>query len=391
MRTKKVSRWIVYLLVLICFIVLMSEIHPVVVNLNVINSFDGSPISANIVLESSSDEYTQVETHSMLTLDLKPDGYNIKATSVNFRPTNSFVRINSGFIHNITISLRPVGSFRGYIRHSASMKPISGITVVLTGRELNLTTTTNEDGHYFFEDITSGQYNLKTNSDTYQSFEKDYYVDAEDGFIESITLLPIDISTVHISDFNSYSISGNRNGKVAYYSDSTYVKIKKGLNGKYLIEQSFNASGSTGKSLILLDGEKAWIAEGKEKIPDEMKLQTREFDEATRLLIKTNEELLDYINQLRFTDYAEVTTVGEEIVNNVLCDKIRIYVNDPGIWIGWVDFDVHIYVMKTGKLAGLPTKITGRMKGSDEVGHRFQMNIDMSITDVGGEFELPNP
>ncbi len=390
MTQKKKLITLIIVIVFILFNILLSQEHQVMIDFNVIDVFDGSSISADITMESIEKDIYTYKTNSRLITQILPGGYNIKVEAENHKPLNSFLSIDNSFSHDVTISMHPIGVFWGYVRNSITMKPIENVSMTLQKGDKIDETKTDKNGYYSFH-VTSGKYSLETNHKEYKEYKKDYYVDPGLEFIESINLIQTDVSKVLISDYASYSISGNRNGKVARYADSTYLKIKKNLDGQYLLEQSYVADGRSGKNLILFDGKDAWIAEGEEFIPEEFVKQTPEFAEATKLLIKTNEDFMDYINQLRFEDYAEVTILGEETINNILCDKIHVYVNDPGSWIGWVDFDVDIYVMKTGKLRGLPTKIVGITKGSDEVGHRFKLNLDLSITDVGNSFTFPKP
>lgn len=387
---KSTARWIIFVLVTVLFIILMSRVQETSVTINVLSSFDGSPLSAEVTLESSKGEYHTLTTESPISVKLKPSRYQVKVTSKGSEPINAFVFLDSSSSHELTFMLNPIGLFWGYARNSINMQLLPGIKIRLTGKNIDMETMTENDGHFSFS-VAGGKLKLTAESDEYAYYENEYYMYPGSEFIESLTLMPRDISSIHIWDFNSYSIHGRRYGKIAYYPDSTYIKLKKNFRGQYLIEQSYTTSGSVGKSLIYLDGEKAWMAEGKDTIPDEMKLQTREFAHVTRLLVKTNEDLLDYINQLRFTDYAQVTITDEEIANSVLCDKYHIYVNDPGSWMGWVDFEFDLYVMKEGRLVGLPTKAVGEIKGRDETGHAFTMNVDISITDIGREFTFESP
>ena len=387
---KSTARWIIFTTVILLFVVIMSSIRESSVTINIISSFDGSSLSAEILMESESGDQHTLTTESPVTAKLKSSKYEVTVTSKGSKPISTSIFLDSSHRHELTFTLNPVGLFWGYVRSSINMQLLPGIKVTLSGTDVDMETVTDSDGHFSFS-VSGGKLKLTAESDEYNYYENEYYMYPGSEFIESLTLMPTDLSSVHIWGLNSYSMHGRRYGKIAYYSDSTYIKMKKNFKGQYLIEQSYTTSGSVGKSLIFLDGEKAWMAEGKDSIPEEMILQTREFAHATRLLARTNEDLLDYINQLRFTDYAEVTVSGEELINNVLCDVYHVYVNDPGSWMGWADFDFDIYVMKKGRLPGLPTRAVGQIKGRDEMGHAFSMSVDLSLTDIGREFTFEYP
>jgi len=389
-RQKRVSRILVGTVVLGIFLVLLSRQMPVNVVLNVISTFDGSEVHASVEIIEDDVVSSVMETNSTIDFETLPKQLTFVVGAEGFNKSTSQVWINTDFEQEITISLKPIGMLWGYVRHAASNSPLESIEVLLFKDGATERYPTDERGIYVFY-VSGGKYQLNIDNDTFHSIRKALFIEPGSEFIQSLSLMPKDVKTVSFSDYSSYSCNGWRKGKIAYYPQALDVIIKKNTDGKASIYQSYDSSWQKGKSLIVVDRFDAWIAEGINAVPEKFVKQSKEFAIASNMLIKTNEELLDHINWLRFADYAQVTNLGEETVNNTLCDKIHVFVNDPGSPIGWVDFDVNLWVMKEGKLIGMPTRVAGKTRGRDEAGHYFELNLDLSVTDVGNTFDIGIP
>ncbi|NTU61207.1 MAG: hypothetical protein HGA95_02610, partial [Caldiserica bacterium] len=243
--------------------------------------------------------------------------------------------------------------------------------------------STDSDGNYNIK-VPVGLYNLKTDSETYDVYSWNYMLSPGNTLSELIYLLPKDKTKVSFSSYKSYSFQGKRQGHVAGYSQGIHAIIKKNPDGTYRIWQDYGANSHKGTCTIYGNDKNAWMIENgvTTELPNEAVY-------ANKLLIRANEDFMDLLNNLRSKSGVRITNQGSEAVNGVDCEKIRVVKDTKANWVGYYDCDMTLWVMKGGKLAGMPTKMSGKISGRDEHYFYFDLDVECSITDVGSTFIIP--
>lgn len=283
----------------------------------------------------------------------------------------------------VTVAMLPKTGIYGVVKHGVSDSPIPNVKVIIERNGKTHESTTNENGEYEIV-APMGFYRLKTISDVYDSYESSYMLSPGEMVSELINLIPKDKTKVSFSDYRSYNFEGKRIGHVAGYSQGIHAVIKKNSDGTYRIWQDYGAVDTKGTCTIVGNNDKAWYIENgvKTELPHEAIY-------ANEILIKSNEQFMDLLNGLRSQPGVKITTLGIEAKNGVDCDKIKVVRDTKATWVGFYDCDITLWVMKRGKLAGMPTFMKGKVSGRDEHHFYFELDVECSVTDVGSQFPVP--
>ena len=350
-----------------------------------INILDGSlvPADVHLIAQNHNDTFHSPGVCETQTTEI---ALKVKIESKEFEAVEFDFASDGTAFSTLTVAMTPKTGIYGVVRHGVSDTPIPNVKVVIEHDGKTHETTTNENGEYEIV-APMGFYKLKTTSDVYDTYESSYMLSPGEMISELINLIPKDKTKVSFSDYKSYNFEGRRLGHVAGYSQGIHAIIKKNADGTYRIWQDYGAVDSKGTCTIVGNREKTWYIENGVKTE-----MSHEAVYANEILIKSNEQFMDLLNSLRSQSGVKITTLGVEAINGVDCDKIRVVRDSKATWVGFYDCDITFWVMKHGKLAGMPTFMKGKVSGRDEHHFYFELDVECSITDVGSEFpiqELP--
>ena len=154
------------------------------------------------------------------------------------------------FICGLTISCTEdghgYGNIYGVVTASDSAEPMRGIGVELYKSEsLLLKTITYDDGHFEFDDLTSGNYILKVVADGYEELEYQVLVESNRTARADMQLIKLDTG---ISVVTAKS-EAKSNGTVIFYGDYTYYYHGSTYNVNeigFIYGQSSNLNSSNG-------------------------------------------------------------------------------------------------------------------------------------------------
>jgi hypothetical protein len=368
-----------FLIVLFLFV---STAHEKSIQVNTIDSSSGIDVPASIHFVTTVHNDT-LESYGTLQTTTHDSQAKVKIIAQNYEPIEFDLNLSKKPNHFVTVSMRKLATISGQIRNGATDKAISDIKVVLERDGQKFEGTSDMDGYYSVS-LPAGFYNLATQSSIHESYKCDYLFSPGEEMSEQIHLLPKDKTKISFSEYKSYSFKGTRMGHVAGYSQGINAVIKKNADGTYRIWQDFGANSLKGTCTIYGNDEKAWLSEN-----DTVTELPHEAVYANRLLIKANEDFMNLLNGLRSNPDVKTTLLGVEAVNGVDCDKIRLVKDSKANWKGFYDCDATLWIMKAGKLSGMPTRMQGNISGRDEHFFYFDIDFDCSVTDVGETFAIP--
>lgn len=350
-----------------------------------INILDGTlvPADVHLIAQNHNDTFHSPGACETQTADI---ALKVRVESKEFETVEFDFASDGTAFSTVTVAMTPKTGIYGVVRHGVSDTPIPNVKIAIEHDGKTHVTTTNENGEYEIV-APMGFYKLKTTSDVYDTYESSYMLSPGEMISELINLIPKDKTKVSFSDYKSYNFEGRRLGHVAGYSQGIHAIIKKNADGTYRIWQDYGAVDSKGTCTIVGNREKTWYIENGVKTE-----MSHEAVYANEILIKSNEQFMDLLNSLRSQSGVKITTLGVEAINGVGCDKIRVVRDTKATWVGFYDCDITFWVMKRGKLAGMPTFMKGKVSGRDEHHFYFELDVECSITDVGSEFpiqELP--
>lgn len=350
-----------------------------------INILDGTlvPADVHLIAQNHNDTFHSPGACETQTADI---ALKVRVESKEFETVEFDFASDGTAFSTVTVAMTPKTGIYGVVRHGVSDTPIPNVKIAIEHDGKTHVTTTNENGEYEIV-APMGFYKLKTTSDIYDTYESSYMLSPGEMISELINLIPKDKTKVSFSDYKSYNFEGRRLGHVAGYSQGIHAIIKKNADGTYRIWQDYGAVDSKGTCTIVGNREKTWYIENGVKTE-----MSHEAVYANEILIKSNEQFMDLLNSLRSQSGVKITTLGVEAINGVGCDKIRVVRDTKATWVGFYDCDITFWVMKRGKLAGMPTFMKGKVSGRDEHHFYFELDVECSITDVGSEFpiqELP--
>ncbi|MBP7733641.1 MAG: carboxypeptidase regulatory-like domain-containing protein [Caldisericia bacterium] len=378
---KSVCKLIFAPLFFVAFLLLMSTTNEISVIITTINTVNGKQISSSVHLIADTNH--TYKSNGVLETTTPHRKLKVRIESEFYEPEEFDFVVSDGPNSVVTVGLRPTTGITGQVRNGATDTPIPDIKIKLERQGKVYECSTDQNGNYNFK-VPVGLYNLKTDSPNYDVYNWNYMLAPGNTLSELIYLLPKDKTTVSFSSYKSYSFQGKRQGHVAGYSQGISAIIKKNANGTYRIWQDYGANGSKGTCTIYGNSRQAWLLEDGKTTP-----MSAEAVYANKLLIKANEDFMDLLNSLRSKSGVRVTKQGSEAVNGVDCEKIRVVKDTKANWVGYYDCDITFWVMKGGKLAGMPTKMSGNISGRDEHYFYFDLDVECSITDVGSKFVIP--
>lgn len=378
---KSVCKLIFAPIFFVTFLLLMSTSNEKTLVITTINTVDGKPVPSIVHLIAETNH--TYKSNGLLEAKTQHEKLRIKIESEYYQPEEFDFVVTDEPNSVLVIGLRPITGMTGQVKNGATDAPIPNIKIELEGQGKVYECSTDQNGNYNFK-VPVGLYNLKTDSPNYDIYNWNYMLAPGNSLSELIYLLPKDKTTVSFSSYKSYSFQGKRDGHVAGYSQGVNAIIKKNADGTYRIWQDYGANGSKGTCTIYGNSQQAWLFEdGK---TSQMSAETVY---ANKLVIKANEDFMDLLNSLRTKSGVRITKLGSEVVNGVDCEKIRVVKDTKANWVGYYDCNITFWVMKGGKLAGMPTKMSGNISGRDEHYFYFDLNIECSITDVGSTFIIP--
>lgn len=378
---KHISKLIFAPLFFILVLLLFGTSNERSLIITTLSTVDGTKIPSSIHLVADTNHTYQsfgtleaMTPHQKLKIRIESQSYQTEEFDFSVTdPPNSI----------ITVGLRPTTGMAGQVRNGATDTPIPGIKVRLSRQGKTFECVTDDEGKYTIN-VPVGLYDLSTESQSYDEYNWNYMLAPGKMLSELIYLLPKDKSKVSFTSYKSYSFQGKRLGHVAGFSQGLNAIIKKNSDGTYRIWQDYGANSQKGTCTIYGNPQKAWLFENgtTTELP-------REAIYANNLLIKANEEFMDLLNSLRSKSGVRIVSHGVEAVNGVDCDKIQVIKDTKANWIGFYDCDITLWIMKGGKLAGMPTKMSGNISGRDEHYFYFDLDVECSVTDVGSSFVIP--
>jgi hypothetical protein len=378
---KKVSKaifGILFFFVMSLFLCTANEKNLIIHTVSIV---DGASIPSKVHVISA-DHNKTFPTQGTLETSVLEDKIKIKIESEKFEIVEFDYSTADKPNSVLTVALRPTSAFSGIVKNGATDQPVEGVTISLVHNGKNIDCKTESDGTYKVE-LPGGFYNLTAKFNSYDDFTQNYMITPGEELTEVIYILPKDKTKVSFSAYKSYNFEGRRTGHVAGYSQGLHAIIKKNADGTYRIWQDYGSETLKGTVTLFGNDDVAWMVENgiKTQLPNEAIY-------ANKILIKANEEFMDLLNSLRSNPTSKITNLGVEAVNGVDCDKIRIVRDTKANWVGFYDCDITLWVMKGGKLAGMPTKMKGKISGRDEHHFYFDLDVDCSVTDVGSTFKI---
>lgn len=378
---KFVSKLVFAPLFFISFFMFFGTSNQQNIIITTVSTVDGSKIPSSIhIVTDTNHTFRSNGTLEAMTENRK---FKIRIESEYFQTEEFDFSVTDPPNSVITVGLRPTTGMAGQIKNGATDAPIPGIRLKLERHGKIFECTTDDSGNYSIS-VPVGLYSLSTDSQSYDQYRWNYMLAPGKMLSELIYLLPRDKTKVSFTSYKSYSFQGKRLGHVAGFSQGINAVIKKNANGTYRIWQDYGANSHKGTCTIYGNPQKAWLFENG--VTTEL---PREAIYANRLIIKANEEFMDLLNSLRSKSGVRITNLGIEAVNGVDCDKVRVVKDTKANWVGFYDCDITLWIMKGGKLAGMPTKMSGKISGRDEHYFYFDLDVECSVTDVGSSFVIP--
>jgi len=379
---RKLSRFFLVIILPLVLISYLSNIQPENIEVSVASTVDKVPLICNAVLIGADGKRVEYCINGSDIVKIPVGQYKFEVSTDGYAKMIVPLTIGPASHQHLDFGLEPHAQIFGVIRSSVTGKPIQEVEIQMLNGDASQSIRTDSDGVYSFT-LQPGGYDLIIDHLGYKPYINRYFLQSGQKMVEGINLIPTDLSVISFSDFPSYSQKLVRKGHIAGFPQKHDATIKKNQDGSTIIKQTFNAGDSGGEFTIILRGEKAWWSDGSQYKPF-----SNEGYQAVKLMVKTSEQMLDYLHQCRFEDDAEVIIFGKEKVNGLMCDKVHIKHTGHN-WMGKVSSDFDAYVMDEGKLKGIPTRFVGDISGWDELGHSFYLEFSVDVTDVGLVFDVP--
>ncbi len=383
MIDRKIARAAFFTILPFALVAYLSNQGPENVLIKVCSSFDGKPVVCRVVIVDRSGQTRDMTVMGENELSLPVGEYKINVESEGYTDVLAPVKIESQSHQHIDVGLVPDAQVFGKIRNGATDKPIPGVQIQAVMDDKMFKTMTDQEGIYSIS-VPKGDYVIETTNTNLSKFTSRYLLSSGQRIVENIYLLPTDMNFVSLSEYVSYACSFKRKGNIAGFPQNFDVSIKRNSNGDAHIRQIFSSNEVGGQLDFVLLGDKVFFSDGSGFKP-----LVEDGFHAAKLILKTNEQLFDLINSFRFDPNSDIKELGLEKANGIRCKKIQIKTGQIGTWIGKSAFDVILWVMDEGKLKGTPTRIGGTIEGYDEQSHGFYLELDMSVTDVGITFKMP--
>lgn len=384
MREKAITRATLGIILPLAIIAYLSNISPEDVYLRVCSVVDGKEVCCDITLVDRGGKKTKIKSDGSDAVKLPVGQYQVSVESPGFEEISAIIDVSQSSHQHVNFGVIQQGQMFGRLLNGATLKPITGLEVRMEGKEGKFFSRSDLDG-VFSITVPPGQYTLFIDNPMVNGYSSSYFFSTGQRISEEIYLLPANLSGIKLSDYYSYSLSAKRKGHVAGFPQDFLVRIDRNNDGTAVMRQSFTANDYGGELTFVYNGDQVWWSEG-----NDYKVFNPEGVQAAIKAMKVNEDLFDFLNETS-TDrrFSKTTNRGIEKANGVLCDKTDVSYADFDNWMGNNIFEYTTWTMKEGKLRGMPTRIAGKMSGRDEQYHSYNIQFDISVTDVGKQFKIP--